>query len=64
MIEKEKLLLGLVQKADHNIVVMDLGKLEGVMPFKEQIPTEHYQVNDKIKGYVLDGERPGSGGEV
>ena len=27
---------GLVQKADNNIVIMDLGKLEGVMPTKEQ----------------------------
>ena len=33
---------------------MDLGKLEGIMPKKEQIPTENYKVNDKIKGYVLD----------
>ena len=48
---------GIVQKADKNIVVMDLGKLEGVMPVKEQIPTEHYRVNDKIKGYVLNVER-------
>ncbi len=36
---------------------MDLGKLEGVMPKKEQIPTEHYKVNDKIKGYVLKVEK-------
>ncbi len=28
---------------------MDLGRLEGVMPTKEQVPTEHYNVNDKIK---------------
>ncbi len=52
---------GLIQKADHNIVVMDLGKLEGVMPAKEQIPTEHYKVNDKIKGYVLDVEKGAKG---
>ena len=51
---KGEIVSGLIQKADHNIVVMDLGKLEGVMPLKEQIPTEHYKVNDKIKGYVLD----------
>ena len=36
---------------------MDLGKLEGVMPVKEQIPTEHYKVNDKIKAYVVDVEK-------
>ncbi len=61
MTEKAKLFHGLVQKADHNIVVMDLGKLEGVMPSKEQIPTEHYQVNDKIKGYVLEVEKGAKG---
>ncbi len=61
MTEKERLCHGLVQKADRNIVVMDLGKLEGVMPAKEQIPTEHYHVNDKIKGYVLDVEKGSKG---
>ena len=54
---KGEIVSGLVQKADKNIVVLDLGKLEGIMPTKEQIPTERYRVNDKIKGYVLDVER-------
>ncbi len=54
---KGEIVSGIIQKADKNIVVMDLGRLEGVMPAKEQIPTEHYHVNDKIKGYVLDVEK-------
>ena len=58
---KGEIVSGLIQKADHNIVVMDLGKLEGVMPLKEQIPTEHYKVNYKIKGYVLDVEKGAKG---
>ena len=58
---KGEIISGLIQKADHNIVVMDLGKLEGVMPAKEQIPTEKYHVNDKIKGYVLDVEKGAKG---
>ena len=58
---KGEIVSGLIQKADHNIVVMDLGKLEGVMPLKEQIHTEHYKVNDKIKGYVLDVEKGAKG---
>ena len=58
---KGEIVSGLIQKADHNIVVMDLGKLEGVMPAKEQIPTEKYKVNEKIKGYVLDVERGAKG---
>ncbi len=55
--KKGEIVSGLVQKADGKIVVMDLGKLEGVMPLKEQIPTETYKVNDKIKGYVLEVEK-------
>ena len=31
------------------------------MPLKEQIPTEKYHVNDKIKGYVLDVEKGAKG---
>ena len=54
---KGEIVTGLVQKADKHIVVLDLGKLEGVMLTKDQIPTETYKVNDKIKGYVVDVER-------
>lgn len=54
---KGEIVTGLVQKSDNNLVVLDLGKLEGVMPIKEQIPTEIYKVNDKVKGYVLNVER-------
>lgn len=59
--KKGEIVSGLIQKADGGVVVMDLGKLEGVMPVKEQIPTETYKVNDKVRGYVLDVERGAKG---
>lgn len=55
--KKGEIVSGIIQKADRGIVIMDLGKLEGVMPSKEQIPTEKYRVNDKIKAYVVDVDR-------
>lgn len=58
---KGEIVSGIIQKADKNIVVMDLGKLEGIMPLKEQIPTETYKVNDKIRGYVVSVERGAKG---
>ena len=54
---KGEIVSGIIQKADGGIVVLDLGKLEGVMPLKEQVPTEKYRVNDKIRAYVLNVER-------
>ncbi len=55
--KKGEIVSGTIQKADRGIVIMDLGNLEGIMPVKEQIPTERYRVNDKIKAYVVDVER-------
>ena len=54
---KGEIVSGIIQKADGGTIVLDLGKLEGIMPVKDQIPTEHYKVNDKIKAYVVDVER-------
>ena len=54
---KGEILSGIIQKADGNVVVVDLGKLEGIMPLKEQVPTEKYRVNDKIRAYVIDVTR-------
>nr|MBP3681168.1 transcription termination/antitermination protein NusA [Clostridia bacterium] len=58
---KGEIVSGLIQKADGGIVVVDLGRLEGVMPLKEQVPTEKYRVNDKIRAYVLDVEKGAKG---
>ena len=58
---KGEIVSGLIQKADGGIVVVDLGRLEGVMPLKEQVPTEKYHVNDKIRAYVLDVEKGAKG---
>jgi transcription termination/antitermination protein NusA len=54
---KGEIVSGIIQKAEGGTVVVDLGKLEGIMPLKEQIPTEHYRVNDKIRAYVVDVEK-------
>lgn len=58
---KGEIVSGIIQKADKGVVIMDLGKLEGVMTSKEQIPTEKYRVNDKIKAYVLNVEKGAKG---
>lgn len=58
---KGEIVSGLIQKADGGIVVVDLGRLEGVMPLKEQVPTEKYRVNDKLRAYVLDVEKGAKG---
>lgn len=54
---KGEIVSGIVQKADGGVVIVDLGKLEGIMTIKEQIPTEKYHVNDKIRACIIDVEK-------
>ena len=54
---KGEIVSGIVQKSDGGTVVLDLGKLEGIMLVKDQIPTETYKVNDKIRAYVVSVEK-------
>ena len=55
--KKGEIITGLVQKADGGAVILDLGRIEGIMPKKEQIPTEKYKVNDKIKTCIISVEK-------
>ena len=55
--KKGEIVSGLVQKVDKNIVVLDLGKIEGIMPLKEQSPTETYHVNQKLRACVASVEK-------
>lgn len=52
---------GIVQKVDKNLVIVDLGKLEGIMSTNEQVAGEEYNVNDKIKAYVVEVQKSGKG---
>ena len=52
-----EIITGLVQKADGGAVILDLGRIEGIMPRKEQIPKEVYKVNDKVKACIISVEK-------
>ena len=58
---KGEIVSGIIQKVDKNIVVIDLGKTEGVMPVKEQIPTEIYKQNQKIRACIADVQKGAKG---
>ncbi len=55
--KKGEIVTGNIQKTDGNAIVLDLGRVEGIMPIKEQISTETYRVNDKIRALVVTVEK-------
>ncbi len=52
---------GIVQKVDKNLVIVDLGRIEGIMTQNEQMPNETYEVNDRIKAYVVEVQKSSKG---
>ncbi len=40
---------GTVRRFDRSDVILDLGKYEALMPNKERVPTEEYQVGERIR---------------
>jgi N utilization substance protein A len=55
---------GTVRRFDRNDVIIDLGKFEGVMPLRERVQGEDYNIGDRIRAYVLAVENEGRGPEI
>jgi len=45
---------GIVQQSDSRYTLLDLGKVEALMPQAEQVPGEHYEHNARVKAYVVE----------
>jgi len=51
---------GHIFRLERGLVIVDLGRTQGVMPQSEQVPNENYQLNQRIKAIVAgvrEGER-------
>ncbi len=55
---------GTVRRFERNDVMIDLGKFEGIMPNKERVQGEDYNIGDRIRCYVLAVENEGRGPEI
>ena len=45
---------GIVRRFEKGEISVDLGKAEAAIPRKEQIPSEHYKVGDRVQAYFLE----------
>lgn len=61
-----QIVLGTVFRVEKGIVTLDMGKnrSQGVMPKNEQVPTENYRINQKLKVLVKDIQETSRGTEI
>ncbi|MBR0156402.1 MAG: transcription termination/antitermination protein NusA [Clostridia bacterium] len=63
--EKEnEVLTAIVQRVEKNGIYVELGKTDGVIPFNEVITGENYNINDRLKVYVLKVQRDTKGPQI
>jgi transcription termination/antitermination protein NusA len=55
---------GTVRRFERSDVLVDLGKYEALLPNKERVPTEEYQVGERIRCYVKAVEQGPHGPEI
>ena len=55
---------GIVQRREQRNVFVNIGKVEALLPSSEQVPTEPYRFNDRVKVYILEVRRTPKGPQV
>ncbi|NRA02698.1 MAG: transcription termination/antitermination protein NusA [Myxococcales bacterium] len=55
---------GIVRRIEKGNLIVDLGRAEGIVPRKEQVPREMYRVNERIRAYILEVQKEARGQQV
>jgi N utilization substance protein A len=55
--KKGEIATGVIQRVEKNHYVVNLGKTEAILSFKEVLPNEVFKRRDRVKGYILDVEK-------
>ena len=55
--KKSEIVTGVIQRVEKNHYVVNLGKTEAILSFKEVLPNEVFKRRDRVKGYILEVEK-------
>ncbi len=59
--QKGELVHGTVQRFEKGDMIVNLGRAEAVLHFKEQIPRENYRIGDRIRAFIYDVDKNAKG---
>lgn len=55
--KKGEIVTGAIQRVEKNHYVVNLGKTEAILSFKEVLPNEVFKRRDRVKGYILEVDK-------
>jgi N utilization substance protein A len=61
---KGEIASGIARRVERNAIVVDLGRTEAYIPYREQIPGEVYKPGDRIQGYISEVRQTTRGPQI
>jgi N utilization substance protein A len=62
---KNEVIAGIVRRFErNNDIIVDLGRAEGIIPYREQTPRESYRLGDRVMAFVKDIDREARGPQI
>src|ERR671919_1161156 len=55
---------GIVQQHSHRYTLLDLGKVEALLPVQEQVPSEPYRHGERLKAYIVEVRKTTKGPQI
>ena len=55
---------GIIQQDSHKYTLLDLGKVEALLPMAEQVPSEPYRHGERLKAYITEVRRTTKGPQI
>jgi len=55
---------GIIQQDSHRYTLLDLGKVEALLPQAEQVPSEPYRHGERLKAYIVEVRKTSKGPQI
>src|SRR5438874_189859 len=55
---------GIIQQSDNRYTLLDLGKVEALLPQAEQVPYERYDPGTRLKAYIVEVRKTSKGPQI
>lgn len=60
----DEIMTGTVERQDHRFIYVNIGRVEAIMPLGEQIPSEQFELDQRIKVYVAKVDKTSKGPQI
>ena len=60
----DEIMTGTVERQDHRFIYVNIGRVEAIMPLGEQIPSEQFEPDQRIKVYVAKVDKTSKGPHI